>query len=154
MRRKRSWLAMLAFALTVMLATMASAHAIKRTWTVCNHTAEPVRAAIVYNEGPVLVARGWWNINACGACVKVLSRNVGATNAFLRAESRGGEDFGGEFLFCTGVSSPFEIPDANVKSRCGGRARLWKSFALQSLEQPRHTTHLRGPVGSGRQCID
>ena len=52
------------------------------------------------------------------------------------------------------VSSPFEIPDANVKSRCGGRARLWKSFALQSLEQPRHTTHLRGPVGSGRQCID
>lgn len=118
-------------------------------WTICNRTADRLRVAVAYvNPAGGFISEGWWTLNACGGCARVVLRSETSdpNHVFFRAESDGVR-VEGNSRFCVG-RSPFRM---NGRGQC----RDVRGFRQAAVDLDRNfTTNINPPGGAGRRCID
>ncbi|MGH6795011.1 MAG: DUF1036 domain-containing protein [Methylocella sp.] len=96
------------------------------------------------------LSEGWWPLNACGGCAKVLLQKDTSNyvEAYLHAEIDGGPEFiGGPYKFCVNTTEPFKIRGAYRGSNC-----TQDGFNKERVDLNKHwTTNITGGRSS---CID
>jgi len=120
--------------------------------TICNKTPERMTVAVVYiASNPSFTSKGWWRLEACGGCKKVLTaqETTDPNNVFYRAEGSEGSVIQGSDRFCVNGSSAFKM-DGKTRNCSDKRGFL----LLEKINVNNWTTNITGKSSSGKVCID
>jgi uncharacterized membrane protein len=142
--------------LTFGIACAIALHAVDaqaKGWRVCNQTTEHLLVAIAYTDAQDrTISRGWYSINACRGCVKVMDHSwTPYEHVYLHAKNASGEvRFGDRFRWCV-TSGKFTVVNGR---QCGGTFRS-APFSLQTIRSDAgdYITRLN-PAGGRPVCID
>jgi uncharacterized membrane protein len=127
---------------------------VRADWVICNKTAEKMDVAVAYvNPAGGFISEGWWTLQYCGGCAKVMRSRETSDHANLFYHARGkSRVIDGDTRFCT-KEGAFMIGD---HANCGERGLSATSFqhtAAKVSEGGTYTTSLTGDV-PGKLCMD